>query len=48
MNTVFGESSHAKEREIRQLKSQIQEMDNYIDTKIKKKADQFPSLFNTT
>jgi len=45
---TFGEASHAKEREIRRLKAQIKEMDDYIAAKERQQADSFPSLFNAT
>jgi len=45
---TFGEASHAKEREIRRLKAQIKELDDYISAKERQQADSFPSLFNVT
>ena len=45
---TFGETSHAKEREIMRLKAQIKELDDYISAKEKQQADSFPSLFNAT
>jgi len=43
---TFGEASHAKEREIRRLKAQIKELDDYISAKERQQADSCPSLFN--
>jgi len=45
---TFGEASHAKEREIRRLKAQIKDIDDYIAAKERQQADTFPSLFNAT
>ncbi|RDX90392.1 hypothetical protein CR513_27747, partial [Mucuna pruriens] len=44
-NTRFGEASNAKEREIRKLKAQLQDLDNYIERKMKERQDLPPDPY---
>ncbi|WVZ19542.1 hypothetical protein V8G54_006864 [Vigna mungo] len=43
--TTFGETSQAKEREIKKLKAQLQDLDHYIESKMKEKQLSFSDPF---